>query len=507
MTTALGQPTVLTRSIDLKKEPEEVFALLARRPGCFFLDSALSNHELSRFSYLGSDPIYSIRSRGQVMDIVDGKTVKHRKGDPLAALQEALQRFHVPSGSPLVPFIGGGVGYLSYELGRLTMGMPLSAPDDLGLPELGVNFYKRLLAYDHTERRWFATAADFSGGRGTAVRKRLGVEIDKLAALANGEEKDAPPVREVSGPSRAAAEAQVDGVDDMPSVPETAPFTDGPYPYTSTLTREQYLAAVTRIKEHIARGDIYQANLTQRLKARMPGSPVELYLALRKVSPGPYGCYLNMGDCIIAGQSPELLLSVRGRQVETRPIKGTRPRGATPDEDARLSAELLASAKDRAELVMITDLERNDLGRVCRAGSVEVMETVRLETFPRVHHLLSIIRGELAPGAGLPETLRAIFPGGSITGAPKRRAMEIIDGLEPSARGPYTGALGLFGFDGVVDLNVGIRTFVIRGEDVYFGAGGGIVADSDPEAEYAESLTKARGLLEALAAAATARPE
>jgi para-aminobenzoate synthetase component 1 len=234
----------------------------------------------------------------------------------------------------------------------------------------------------------------------------------------------------------------------------------------------------------------------------MPSSPVKLYQALREVNPAPYGCYLDLGECVIAGQSPELFLSIRGRHVETRPIKGTRPRGSTPEEDARLRAELEASAKDRAELVMIADLLRNDLGRVCRPGSIEAGEVVRLESFPTVHHLVSVIKGELAAGRTLADVLRATFPGGSITGAPKLKAMEVLDGLEPVARGPYTGAMGLIGFDGSVDLNVAIRTFVIRGQDVCFGAGGGIVADSNPDAEYAESLDKARGMLEALARAA-----
>jgi para-aminobenzoate synthetase component 1 len=497
-----GQPTVLTRSISLKKEPEEVFSLFSRRPGCFYLDSALASHELSRFSYIGSDPFYAIKGRGRVMDIVEGKSVRHQKGDPLEALQAALNRFQIPAGSPLVPFIGGAVGYMSYELGRLTMGIPLQAPDDLGLPELNFNFYRRLLAYEHESKRWYAAAADFSGGRGAAVRKRLGTEIEKLAALADGSEKDAghaAPVRDTAGPVE-TDDSSPD--DDLKPVHETPPITDGPYPYVSSLSREEYMACVEKIKEHIARGDIYQANLTQRLRAQLPSRPVDLFLALRKVNPGPYGCYLDLGDCILAGQSPELLLSARGRTIQTRPIKGTRPRGTTPEEDERLAQELLSSAKDKAELIMIADLERNDLGMICRPGSVEVKDVTRLETFPTVHHLVSLITGDLQPGRGTADIIRAVFPGGSVTGAPKRRAMEIIDTLEPVARGPYTGAIGLFGMDGTVDLNVAIRTFVIRGTDAYFGVGGGIVADSDPAGEYAESITKARGLLEALAAAA-----
>ena len=501
MPNVLGQPTVLTRSIPLKKEPEEVFSLFSRRPGCFYLDSALATHELSRFSYIGSDPFYAIKSRGRVMDVIEGKTVRHIKGDPLQALQEALTRFQIPVGSPLVPFIGGAVGYMSYELGRLTMDIPLAAPDDLGLPEMNFNFYRRLLAYEHESKRWYAAAADFSGGRGAAVRKRLGTEIEKLAALAEDSEKEAPGAWQAPRDS-APADENISPDDDLKPIREYAVDVEGGLSVTSSFSKEQYLAGVRRIREHIAAGDIYQANLTQRLKASLPSRPVDLFLALRRVNPGPYGCYLDLGDCILAGQSPELLLSIRGRHIETRPIKGTRPRGANPEEDARLARELENSTKDKAELIMIADLERNDLGRICRPGTVEVKDVTRLETFPMVHHLVSLITGELAPGRGIAEVIRAVFPGGSITGAPKHRAMEILDELEPVARGPYTGAIGLFGMDGTVDLNVAIRTFLIRGAEVYFGVGGGIVADSDPEAEYAESLTKARGLLEALAAAA-----
>ncbi len=498
MPKVVGPPTVVTRSIDLKKEPEEVFALFSRRPGCFYLDSALSSHELSRFSYIGSDPFYTIKSRGQVMDIVEGKTVRHQKGDPLAALEATIRRYQIPAGSPLVPFIGGAVGYMSYEIGRLSVGVPLQAEDDLGLPEMNFNFYRSLLAYEHKSRRWFAAAADFSGGRGPSVRKRLGADIEKLSALAAGTEKPAPASRDSAPPP--VEEAPSPG-DEAGPAQETEINREGAHPFSSSLSREQFMAGVLRIKEHIGRGDIYQANLTQRLKAELPSTPVDLYLALRKVNPAPYGCYIDMGDCILAGQSPELLLSVRGRSVETRPIKGTRPRGKTVDEDERLIRELRESGKDMAELIMIADLERNDLGRVCRAGTVEVVDSARLESFSTVHHLVSLIRGELDPDKGLADVLRAVVPGGSITGAPKMKAMEIVDSIEPVARGPYTGAIGLFGMDGTVDLNVGIRTFVIRGRDAYFGVGGGIVADSDPAAEYEETMAKARGLLEALAAA------
>jgi para-aminobenzoate synthetase component 1 len=496
--TTTPQPTVLTRSISLKKTPAEVFARFSQQPGCFFLDSALGDHDLSRFSYIGAEPFFTLKSRGMVMDIVEGKKVRHQKGNPLEVLAAMLQRHQVSSGTTFVPFIGGAVGYIAYEFGRHTTGLDLSAPDDLGLPELAFNFYRKLLAYDHRDRRWYVAAADFSTSHGPSVRKRLTADIDKMAAIADGAEPVPTAVA-----AKATGEGTVDAVeDDLAVVPESPMVTDGPYPWRSSLTREQYLDAVRAIQERIGRGDIYQANLTQRFHATLPSSPVQLYQALREVNPAPYGCYLDLGECVIAGQSPELFLSIRGRHVETRPIKGTRPRGVTPEEDARLAAELEASAKDRAELVMIADLLRNDLGRICRPGSIEAGDTVRLESFPTVHHLVSVIKGELAAGRTLADVLRATFPGGSITGAPKLKAMEILDGLEPVARGPYTGAMGLLGFDGSVDLNVAIRTFVIRGQDVCFGAGGGIVADSNPDAEYAESLDKARGMLEALARAA-----
>lgn len=499
-----GQPTVLTRSISLKKDPEEVFATFASQPGCFFLDSALATHELSRYSYIGAEPFLTLKSRGNVMDIVEGKKVRHQKGHPLEALQACLQRYQVSSGTTLVPFIGGAVGYISYELGKLTTGLNLNAPDDLGLPELAFNFYRKLLAYDHQAKRWFVAAADFSPTHGPSVRKRLTADIERLAAVAEGKETPGQAPPEPKTPTDAPDGAA--GDDDLDRIAESPVVTDGPYPYRSSLTHDQYVAGVRRIQEHIARGDIYQANLTQRLRATRPAGPVELYKALRTVNPAPYGCYLDLGECVIAGQSPELMLTMRGRAVETRPIKGTRPRGATPDEDARLRAELENSAKDKAELVMISDLERNDFGRVCKPGSVTVTDTTRLETFPSVHHLVSVIKGELAPGRGLADVLKAIFPGGSITGAPKLRAMEVLDQIEPVARGPYTGAMGLIGFDGAVDLNVAIRTFVIRGDEVYFGVGGGVVADSDPEAEYAESMTKAHGMLTSLALARAAAP-
>jgi para-aminobenzoate synthetase component 1 len=260
------------------------------------------------------------------------------------------------------------------------------------------------------------------------------------------------------------------------------------------------VGAVQRVKDYIAAGDVYQVNLSQRFLVRTQTGVPDLYLRLRRHNPAPFSAYLDVGDAQILSSSPERFLRVYGkdRTVETRPIKGTRPRGETKEEDRRLATELMQSEKDRAELVMIVDLERNDLGRVCRFGSVRVPDLAALEPYASVFHLVATVTGELAPDRNVADLLRATFPGGSITGAPKVRAMEIIDELEPVSRGPYTGSLGYFSFSGDADLNILIRTLIVQGDRVCFHAGGGIVADSDPEAEYMETLHKARGMMKAL---------
>ncbi|MFN3649885.1 MAG: aminodeoxychorismate synthase component I [Armatimonadota bacterium] len=266
----------------------------------------------------------------------------------------------------------------------------------------------------------------------------------------------------------------------------------------SSFSRTEYEAAVRKILDYIAAGDCYQVNLSQRFSAPYPGSPWELYLRLRETSPAPFSAFLNCGDHQVLSASPELFLRVRGREVETHPIKGTRPRGATPEEDAANAAELLSSVKDRAELLMIVDLERNDLGRVCEYGSVHVPDLWRLESYSNVHHLVATVRGTLRPELGPLDCLRAAFPGGSITGAPKIRAMEIIEELEPVRRGVYTGAIGWVDGWGNAEWSIAIRTMVVKDGRAYFSAGGGIIADSDPAAEYAETLAKAQGMLRAL---------
>jgi para-aminobenzoate synthetase component 1 len=487
--TGSPQPTILTRGVDLELTPDQVFENLHRLPGFFFLDSSLAEHPLARYSYIGVHPVQTLRSRGEGLDLVEGKKIRHLHGNPISILAAHLRQRELRSGSPMIPFPGGAVGYFSYELGAFTAERAMNRRDDLGLPEMHVGFYDTLLAFDHNAGRWYGAAADLTGGRGATVRKRLGKDIDKLAELSRHQARGPAGSSIIDSSEEAAADAALH--------PDRSFTVDG-VPVTSTLSKIEYMEAVSKIREHIAAGDIYQANLTQRWSLPFDEEPGALYRALRQASPAPFGIFLNTGECVIAGSSPESFLSVRGRTIETRPIKGTRPRGATPPEDDALREELLGSEKDRAELTMIADLERNDLGKICEPGSVEVQELYRSETFSNVHHLVSVVRGELKPGVGFEEIMDATFPGGSITGAPKLRAMEILDSLETTVRGPYTGAMGYFGLDGSMELNVAIRTLVLSQGRCHLGVGSGIVADSDPEAEYAECLAKARDMITAL---------
>jgi para-aminobenzoate synthetase component 1 len=338
-------------------------------------------------------------------------------------------------------------------------------------PDLALGFYDVIAAWDHRERRAFVLSSGWPEPDAAGRRKRAVARAEWLAEQLSGDISDAQPL-----------------------APHAAPAIE------SGFSRPDYERAVQRVIDYILAGDIFQANMTQRFRARMPEGldPFALYRRLMAINPAPFAAYLNFGKTVMASASPERFLSLRNGWVETRPIKGTRPRGPTPEEDERLAAELVASEKDNAENVMIVDLLRNDLSRVCRDGSVNVPELCVLETYATVFHLVSTVVGEMRPGLGAVDLLRASFPGGSITGAPKIRAMEIIAELEPTQRGPYCGSVGWFGFDGGMDTSITIRTYAIKDGWATFQAGGGIVADSDPAAEYEESLAKARALIAAL---------
>ena len=443
------------------------FARFASSPYAVLLDSAKVMDRFGRYSFLAVDPF-------SVLEAKDGRIAldgRRFDGESFAVLADRLASFPLTHRDGLPPFQTGAVGFLSYDLCHNLERLPRPRADDMRFPDLALGFYDVIAAWDHRERRAFVLSSGWPEPQPAARRRRAVERAQWLAEQLSGDPGEPPP------PARHAA-------------PEIR----------SNFERPAYEAGVQRVIDYILAGDIFQANLTQRFRCRMPEGldPFALYSRLMAINPAPFAAYLNSGDTVIASASPERFLSLRNGWVETRPIKGTRPRGKTPEEDERLAAELLASEKDNAENVMIVDLLRNDLSRVCRDGSVAVPELCVLEAYATVFHLVSTVVGEMRPGLGAVDLLRASFPGGSITGAPKIRAMEIIAELEPTQRGPYCGSVGWFGFDGNMDTSIVIRTYAIKDGWVTFQAGGGIVADSDPAAEYEESLAKARALIAAL---------
>lgn len=443
---------------------------------CLVLCSGLGADAWNRYSYFAAAPAWVLSSgtsgRGE------------RCTESLAQLRVALgeialdERDRAPAGQ----FVGGYAGYLAYELGSSLEGVPPAAVSDLGLPAMRWAFYDAVACYDHHRRQWELSALVLDSEH-NAVRA-----LDRLEQRIRS------------------------GVDKRFDVTATAPNAKRPdltdRTWASSFSRNAYLAAVARAKEYIAAGDIYQANLSQRLTWSYPEDdaiPGELFRRLLANHPANYSALLAWRDGqgqtqALCSASPELFLSLHGRRVVTRPIKGTRRRGPTPQADAAAIAALLASEKDAAELAMIVDLERNDLGRVCRPGTIRVEQARAVESFAHVHHTVATVTGELDAGRDCIDLIEATFPGGSITGAPKIRAMQIIAELEPVARSAYCGAIGWLGVNGDAELNIAIRTAIVDAGRIHLHVGGGIVADSDPAAEYQETLDKARGLADAIAA-------
>jgi para-aminobenzoate synthetase component 1 len=493
----------LVENLAEPEEPAEVAARFLDLPYILFLDSATGTnarsgvHPLGRFSFLSADPTIVIRCRNGRTEIEgsDGRR-RHESGDPLVAVRDILGPFAVEGVSGLPPFQGGAAGYIGYDYGSLLERLPTSRYDDLTVPEVFLGIYDWVIAWDHRlGTAWVLSTGIPETGENRARRaqERLAMVRDHLARppMAGGEKRATRNERRpASYEQKGAPSYPVIGVENAERIG-----------LRSTFTHRGYLDAVARVREYIIAGDIFQANLSQRFQASLHLPPFDLYRRLRRRNPAPFAAYLDFGELAVLSASPErfLLLDEDGRHVETRPIKGTRPRGLGPMHDAALGRALSESDKDRAENVMIVDLLRNDLSRVCRAGTVRVPELFALEQHPTVHHLVSTVVGELEPEADAIDLLRAAFPGGSITGAPKVRAMEIIAELEPTRRGVYCGSVGYISLSGAMDTSIVIRTYVALEGQVYFQAGGGIVADSDPELEYRETLDKARALIDVLA--------
>jgi para-aminobenzoate synthetase component 1 len=466
---------MLAEELSPAPDPWAVARRLAGLPHLLFLDSANRHPDRGRYSFVAADPADWLTD-----------TIRYPKlPTPFADLARRLAAFPLPTRPDLPPFQGGVAGLFGYGLQHAVERVPRPRFDEFGVPDLAVGMYDWVIAWDHAvNRAWVVSTGYPETGRNGRERasRRL---AEARRALERG---DGPPVC----PSRT----------DRRSVRTTELAPQFPLPgrpgVTSNFDRDHYVAAVRRAIDYVHAGDCFQVNISQRLLARLTEHPLELYARLRSRNPAPFAGYLDLGEFALVSASPERFLRVTNGEVETRPIKGTRPRGSTPEEERERIADLAASPKDRAENVMIVDLLRNDLGRVCAYGTVRVPKVCQVETYKYVHHLVSEVRGRLAPGKTPLDLLRACFPGGSVTGAPKVRAMEIIAELEPTARGPYCGSLGYVGFDGAMDTSILIRTFTAGRGWVQFPVGGGIVADSDPETEYEETLHKAEGLLRAL---------
>jgi para-aminobenzoate synthetase component I len=469
-------------------------------PYRIFFDSAARGTRLGRYSFLAADPVAVVRSKGARTECVEvpgssGLAGSPRvvSGDALDTLRALLAPYAADPVPGLPPFQGGGAGYLAYDWGRVHERLPAPRHDDLCVPDVVLGVYDWVLAWDHeASRAWLVSTGLLETSPAARARRAAARAAAVLERLTSPGNVSGGPVRDGTGP-RPTPSPQA------PTYPVSEEWADPRLRLRSSFTHRGYVDAVSRVREYIFAGDIFQANLSQRFDAPLTEPPWALYCRLRTQNAAPFAAYLDFPDAVVLSASPERFLQVDiGGHVETRPIKGTRPRGVGPEHDAALGLALTASAKDRAENLMIVDLLRNDLSRVCAPGTVRVPELFALEHYATVHHLVSTVVGDLAPGEDALSLLRAAFPGGSITGAPKVRAMEIIAELEPAERGVYCGAIGYWSLTGSLDCSIAIRTAVAAAGRVYFSAGGGIVSDSDPEQEYRETLDKARGIIDAL---------
>ncbi|HEY9449125.1 MAG TPA: aminodeoxychorismate synthase component I, partial [Gemmatimonadaceae bacterium] len=460
-----------------------------------FLDSVRDPERLGRYSFLAADPQTVVRGKGTLVESLSlpGGDVTRLESNALGSVRSRLAPFMTAPVPGLPPFQGGAAGYIGYDWGAVLERFTPPRYDDLGIPDVMLGIYDWVVAWDHAERRCWVISTGMPE-LGDSRAKRATARLQMVKARLAGDPAWWSPVRQdQSARATSATMAPSYPVSDVHHAQEIG--------LRSSFTHDDYLDAVTRVRDYIVAGDIFQANISQRLEAPLREDAWTLYRRLRELNPAPFAAYLDMDGARVLSASPErfILLDVDGA-VEARPIKGTRPRGMYPEHDAALGRALSESMKDRAENLMIVDLLRNDISRVCASGSVRVPDLFALEHYSTVHHLVSTVTGELEHGRDAVDLLTATFPGGSITGAPKVRAMEIIAELEPSCRGVYCGSIGYLSLTGALDTSIVIRTYLVLGERVYFSVGGGIVADSDPEEEYRETLDKARALIAALAA-------
>jgi anthranilate synthase component 1 len=445
---------------------------IARGAKCsFLLESVEGGENIARYTFTGANPEEVFRARGHVCTLETSGREIHFDDDPIEQMRRLTARYRPVRVPGLPPLIAGAIGYFAYDMVRLIEKIPASGRDDLGLDDCVMMFYLGLVVFDHVRHRVWVIRNVFTEGDGS-LREKYDAAVREIRSVR----------RKLEGPLPAQRRAPRRGKLNV----------------RSNMTRPQYLAAVRKAKAYIRAGDIFQVVPSQRFSAQTSADPFEIYRALRVVNPSPYLYFLRLNDVSVVGSSPEMLVKVQGREVFYRPIAGTVPRGRDEAEDRALEARLIADPKERAEHIMLVDLGRNDLGRVSEYGSVKPERLMFVERYSHVMHLVSSLRGRLREGVDCFEALMACFPAGTLSGAPKIRAMEIIDELEPTRRGIYAGAILYLDFSGNLDSCIALRTLVAKGGRVYIQAGGGVVADSVPAREYQETVNKARALVMAL---------
>ncbi|MBM4330113.1 MAG: anthranilate synthase component I [Deltaproteobacteria bacterium] len=453
--------------------PISAFRKIDSKKFSFLLESVEGGEKWGRYSFLGSGPSYLFRSQGEEFEILKNGDVlrKGKSKDPLRALEAFLGNYRPVLDDSLPRFFGGAVGYVSYDAVRSFEKIPEILPPDRDFPDCCFMITDTLLIFDNVRQ---------------TIKVIAGVFLD-------GSQSPEEAYRQ--------AEERVGGIVARllsPSVPAAEKKSFSPSPLRSNLSREEFIKKVERAKEYIRAGDVIQVVLSQRFSTELHCDPFDVYRALRSINPSPYLFYLQMDDTVLLGASPEVMVRLEGNQIELRPLAGTRRRGKTEEEDREMEKDLLADEKERAEHIMLVDLGRNDVGRVAEIGSVEVTELMGVERYSHVMHIVSNVRGLLAPGKTAFDVFRAAFPTGTVTGAPKIRAMEIIEELEPVRRGPYAGAVGYFSFSKNMDTCITIRSVLIREGKAYIQAGAGIVADSQPEREFEETLNKAQAIFKSI---------
>lgn len=455
--------------------PVSAFEKLVPVNCAFLLESIEGGERLGRYSFLGSDPFLTVSCHHGKVKIKGDieKTIKKTK-DPLKELEKILAQYKLAPLPDLPPFCGGAVGYLGYDSVRYFEDIPCSGKDDLDLPEMVFMFTDTILIFDHLKHKIKVVANAHTNGDLDKIYEETISKINSLIAKLR---------------------------QSFSSFPLEEPAQPPELPLNSNISKRDFMASVNKAKQYIRDGDALQIVLSQRFQLDIKSDPFNIYRVLRTVNPSPYMYYLKFDDLELIGSSPEPLVKVEGEKVITRPIAGTRRRGKSPEEDEEMERELLSSPKEKAEHIMLVDLGRNDLGRVCEDGTVEVDDLIFVEKYSHVMHLVSQVSGTMKKDINAFDVLRAAFPAGTVSGAPKVRAMEIIDELEPTLRGPYAGVVGYFSYSGSLDTCITIRTIVVKGGKAYIQAGAGIVYDSIPEGEYKETVNKAKALLRAITAA------